>query len=199
MASQPLVPRKAIMRPLRPGEGWRRDRWVRRHSRLALHLQVLAVQLQACPPRLPPAPITPLKRSRPDGEGMQQHTHLTRLVGGAALPLTLFPQGAGATTADAGRIDHTQASIDLSSPSVPAQGLPSRATQGAICLGNKVTPREASSASCAGPLQLVHTLVQVRGPADLLRRGVLGQTRWCAPAQGAVDGPVPGACSTPIG
>jgi hypothetical protein len=61
------------------------------------------------------------------------HTHLTRLIGGAALPLTLFPQGAGATTADAGRIDHAQTSIDLSSPLVDAQGLPSRATQG--CAG----------------------------------------------------------------
>jgi hypothetical protein len=133
------------MRRLRTGKRRRRGICTHGEDLLHLHLHVLAVQLQTCPPRLPSAPITPLERSRPDGEGMQQHTHLTRLLGGVALPLTLFAQGAGATTPDAGRIDHAQAPIGLCAPSVPAQGLPSRATQGAIGLGNKVTPREASS------------------------------------------------------
>ena len=77
----------------------------------------------------PPTPVTPEERSRPDNEGMQQQTHLTRFLGITALPLTLFAQRAGATTADAGRIDHAQAPIGFSAPLVHMQGLPGWAAE----------------------------------------------------------------------
>lgn len=73
IASQPLLPRKAIMRPLRPGQGRRRAARVGREGRRHLHLQALACeQLHARPPMLPSAPVTPEQRSRPHGKGMQQ-------------------------------------------------------------------------------------------------------------------------------
>jgi hypothetical protein len=72
IASQPLLPRKAIMRPLRPGQGNSRANWVGRESRLHLYLQALACeQLHAGPPMLPSAPVTPEQRSRPHGKGMR--------------------------------------------------------------------------------------------------------------------------------
>jgi len=127
IASQPLLPRKAIMRPLRPGQGRRRAVRAGREGRRHLHLQTLACeQLHARPPMLPSAPVTPEQRSRPHGKRMQQYAHLTWLLGDAALPLTLLAQRTRATTADAGRIDHTQTAIGFSAPLVDAQGLPSR-------------------------------------------------------------------------
>ena len=91
IASQPLLPRKAIMRPLRPGQGRRRAVRAGREGRRHLHLQTLACeQLHARPPMLPSAPVTPEQRSRPHGKRMQQYAHLTWLLGDAALPLTLL-------------------------------------------------------------------------------------------------------------
>src|SRR5260370_35680105 len=84
------------------------------------------------------------QRSRPNDEGMQQHAHLARLGGGWALPLTLLAQRTGSATAEAGRIDHTQAPIGFSAPLVDAQGLAGRTAERAIWLGNKVSPREAA-------------------------------------------------------
>src|SRR5258708_1731962 len=91
-----------------------------------------------------PTPVTPEERSRSYGERMEQQAYLTRLGGGAALPLTLVAQRAGAATADAGRIHHAQAPISLSAPLVGAQGLPSRTAQRAIWLESKVSTREAA-------------------------------------------------------
>jgi len=80
-----------------------------------LHVnRLLAQQLHASSAMLPPAPILPENGLWANDERMQQHAHLARFRGDAAHPLTLFTQRAGATTADAGCIDHTQASIDFS-------------------------------------------------------------------------------------
>ncbi len=76
---------------------------------------------------------------------MQEYTDLTRLGGGASHPLTLLAQWAGATTADAGGIDHTQAAIGFSAPLMDDQGLVSGTTKRAIWLGEKVCAREPAS------------------------------------------------------
>jgi hypothetical protein len=131
------------MRSLRTGERWRRDRWVGRQSRLALHLQVLAVQLQACPPMLPTAPVTPENGFRPNDQWMQQHTYLARLLGGAALPLTLLAQGTGTATTNTGRIDDAQAPIGFSALLMGNQRLASGTPQRPILLERKVLTREA--------------------------------------------------------
>src|SRR6266851_2915020 len=91
-----------------------------------------------------PTPVKTEERSRSHGERMEQQAYLTRLGGGAALPLTLVAQRAGAATADAGRIHHAQAPISLSAPLVGAQGLPGWAAQRAIRLKDKVATREAA-------------------------------------------------------
>src|SRR5260221_13870086 len=72
---------------------------------------LIGKELHARPPMLPPAPILPEDGERPDDQWMQEHTHLTRLRGGAAIPLTLLAQGTGTATADTGCIDHAQAAI----------------------------------------------------------------------------------------
>src|SRR5260370_16298007 len=81
---------------------------------------------------------------RPEDQWMQQHTHLTRLFGGAAIPLTLFAQRARATTANAGRIHDAQTAIGLSAPLMGAKLQACGTVQCAIGLEDKVLPREAA-------------------------------------------------------
>lgn len=81
---------------------------------------------------------------RPDDQWMQQHTHLTRLVGGAAIPLTLLAQRARATTANAGRIHDAQTALGLCAPLMGAKLQACGTVQGAIGLEDKVSPREAA-------------------------------------------------------
>jgi len=69
---------------------------------------------------------------------MQQHAHLARLGGGAALPLTLFALWTGAATADAGSIHDAQASISFSALLMGGKFLVSGATQCPIGLESKV-------------------------------------------------------------
>ena len=59
----------------------------------------------------PSTPVMPLEGSGTDSHWMQEDAHLARLLGGGAIPLTLLAQRAGATTANAGRLDHAQAAI----------------------------------------------------------------------------------------
>jgi len=75
---------------------------------------------------------------------MQEHTHLARLRRRTALPLTLFSQWTRTTTADAGGIDHAQASIRFPASLMGNERLACRATQGAIWLENEVLTREAA-------------------------------------------------------
>ena len=81
------------------------------------HLDPLvSYELPTGAPVLPPAPISPEQRCGTHPERMQKYTHLARLCGSAAIPLTLLAQGTGTTTVDAGRIDHAQASIGFLAP-----------------------------------------------------------------------------------
>jgi hypothetical protein len=71
---------------------------------------------------------------------VQQYAHSSGLGGSPPMPLTLFTQGTGATTADAGRIDHPQAPVGFGAPRVCNQRLPARTAQRAIGLESKVSP-----------------------------------------------------------
>src|SRR5258708_61165 len=114
------------MCPLGTGKGRRLDGQASGGGRSDLYLDALmAQQLHARTSVVPTAPVTPEHRFRPDDERMQEHTHLARLGGGVAIPLTLLAQGTGTTTADAGRIDHAQAPIGFSTPLMDNQRLAS--------------------------------------------------------------------------
>lgn len=115
IASEPLCPRKPKVRTLCPGKGHRPDREAARDGRFDFDLDALmADQLDARPAMLPPTPVTPEKWRLPDHKRMQEHADLARLLGGAALPLTLLAQGTGTATPDTGRIDDAQAPIGFS-------------------------------------------------------------------------------------
>jgi len=102
-------------------------------------------QLHARPSVLPTAPVTPEHGLRSNDERMEQHAYLAWLCSGVPLPLTLLAQRTGATTADAGPIDHPQAPIGLSTLLMGYQQLVSRTTECAIWLESKVLPRETAS------------------------------------------------------
>ena len=181
--------------------GTRQGRWreirVGREALIYLYLHLLVTQqLPARPSMVPTTPITPEQGCGADNEGMQQYAHLARLGGGAALPLTLFAQGTGTTTADASRIDHAQAPVGFSAPLMHTQRLASRTAQRAIGLEGKVLTREA--ASFPGQTHLgAHT--PRREPCAVGQAGWQEQIRWCARDQDEADDPAPGAGSTPIG
>ncbi len=139
IASQPLLKRQPIMRPLRPGQRRRWERWSGRKPRFYPHLQVLVTkQLHTRPSMLPPAPILPEDGERSDDQWMQEYTHLARLRGGAAIPLTLVAQGTGTATADAGPIDDAQGSVSFSALFMRDQLLVSGTPQRPIGLESKV-------------------------------------------------------------
>jgi hypothetical protein len=134
------------MRPLRAGKRcMQNDGSGRgRASGLRLHLHALVEkQVDAGPSMNPLTPVTPVEGSGTDGHWMQQDTHLARLFGRTALPLTLPAQRTGAATANAGCIHHTQASIGFSTSFMRDQFLSSRATERAIRLERKVGSGEA--------------------------------------------------------
>ena len=64
------------MRPLRPRQRRRWERWSGRKTRFYPHLHVLVTkELQTRPSMLPPAPILAEDGERPDDQWMQEHTH----------------------------------------------------------------------------------------------------------------------------
>ncbi len=67
---------------------------------------LVAKQVDAGMPMLPPAPILPEERMRADGVGMQQDTHSARVSGVMAVPLTLLTERTGTTVSNPGLIDH---------------------------------------------------------------------------------------------
>ena len=73
---------------------------------------------------------------------MQQHTHPAWLQRGATMPLALLAHLTTSTVADASRIHQTQAPISLPALFGRREGLPSRATQRAIRLKDKIVPRK---------------------------------------------------------
>jgi len=103
------------MGPCCPRKDGRGRREGKGSSRLLVDLDALARdELHARPPMNSSTPVTPEKRFTPDGERMQQDAHLARLLRGASLPLALRTFRAGATIANAGGIDHTEAAIRFS-------------------------------------------------------------------------------------
>lgn len=144
IASQPLRERQTCMCTLGPGERWRRGVWSHWESRLKLDLDPLTAHLKTGPAVLPPIPVPPEQRSRANPERMEQNTHLTWLYGSAAVPLTVFAQRTGTATADAGCIDHTQASIRFPAPLLGDQGLLCGAAQRPVRLEGKVRSPEAT-------------------------------------------------------
>ena len=81
-------------------------------------------QLHAGTPMFSAAPISPEQGCGTHPQRMQQHTHLARLGGGVALPLTLFAQWARAAVANAGGIDHAQTAIGFLTPLLGVKQLP---------------------------------------------------------------------------
>src|SRR5947209_826707 len=99
IASQPLCPRKSSVCALGTRKGRRSDGETGAGGRPDLDLDALmAHQLDAGPSVVPTTPVTPENGFRPNDQWMQQHTHLARLLGGAAQPLTLLAQGTGTAT-----------------------------------------------------------------------------------------------------
>ena len=145
IAREPLVPAKAIMRPLRPRKERRQRVWAELVGQADLDFYPLVAQeLHASAAMLSAAPISPQERGRTHLERMEQHTDLARLFGGAALPLTVLPQGAGAAAADAGCIHHTQAAIAFGALFLRKETGCGWTVQGAVRLEGKVVPREAT-------------------------------------------------------
>src|SRR5215469_4820282 len=78
IASQPLIPGQAVMRPLgsrnrrRGGCNRSGESWVR------LDLQALAMQMQTGSSLVPSAPVSPQERSRSHCQGMEEDADLAR-------------------------------------------------------------------------------------------------------------------------
>ncbi len=155
------------------------------------------MQLQASSPRLSPAPVTPEERSSTYGQGMEQQADLTWLLSGAALPLTLLPQRAGAAVANAGCIHDAKAPLGFSALLMDTQGLPRRTTQRAIWLRGKVATREA--AHFPGQGLYGRSIALYRGMGKRFAAPAQEQIRSCAPGSAQADGPTPDARSIPIG
>ena len=119
VTSEPFCPREARVGTLRTGQDHFRFAWRSSGGRRQAHLDALVShELHTGASVRSSTPVAPEQRGRSDDEGMQKHTHLARLSGRAAIPLTLLALGTGTTTADAGRIDHAQASSGLLAPLV---------------------------------------------------------------------------------
>ncbi len=197
IASQSLLKVETIMRALRTGK--RRRRGIRAHgeSLLYLHLEVLAAQRQARTSMVPTTPVPPEERFRPDDEWMQQYAHLARLGGGAALPLTLLP--ASGRGGNCGCWPHRPyaGSHRLLGVARAPQATGRRGNGACHPAGGESLDPRSGFVSRANPPGGEHS---PRGEPC-----VAGQARWqeqtrlCAPDQDAVDGPVPGEGSTPIG
>ncbi len=171
------------MCPLSTGKGRRLNDGEGRSGSPDLYFDtLLAQQLNTRPPVGPATPVTPLDGLRTDHEGMQEHAHLARLCGGAAIPLTLLAQGAGTTTTDARRIHHAQTSVDLFAPLVGHKRLTSRTAQRAIRLEGKVLSRKAASfpgqSHNCRPVSLSRNLHMVQLVRQWKSRSKLGRADW---------------------
>jgi hypothetical protein len=121
----------------RGSDGWSGS--VRAIPRLHLNFDALGTkELHARAPMNPSTPVIPEERLTPDDEGMQEHADLARLCGGVAIPLALLAQRTGTATADAGRIDHAQAPIGLSTPLMGDQRAPCWTPKRPIRLERKI-------------------------------------------------------------
>lgn len=144
IASEPKRPVEAVMCALRTGQECRNRICAGREPLLLLDVQALMTkQLYADPPVMPTTPVIPEERLISNHEWMQEHAHLARLFGGAALPLTLLTQWTGTATANAGCIHDAQASIGFSASFMREQFLACRTTERPVGLERKVGSIEA--------------------------------------------------------
>jgi len=112
---------------------------------LQAHLDALVShELHTGAPVRSAAPISTEQRCRTQPERMQKYTHLARLRGSAAIPLTLLAQRTRAAMANAGRKHHAQTSIGLSTPLLGVKLLPCWTEERPIRLERKVGSREAT-------------------------------------------------------
>ncbi|GEM_PF-3574423 len=104
---------------------------------------LMSYKAQTGTPLLSATPILPEQRGRTNLERVQQHANLAWLCSRAAIPLTMLAQGAGTTTANAGSIDHAQASISLPTLLMREQVVSSRAQERPIGLEREIGSGEA--------------------------------------------------------
>ncbi len=154
IASQAFLPREARMGAL----GTRQDCRLAGFERLCrsdfLHIHPLRVQeLHTGSSMLSATPIPPEQGSRANTAWMQQDAHSARVLGGPAVPLTLFAQLTGATHSDASLIDDAQAPSSFPASFLGKQARSSRTAQRVICLESKVLPREAVCFPGQGPFR----------------------------------------------
>jgi hypothetical protein len=95
-----------------------------------------------------PTPVSPEQWCGTNDERMEQHTHLARLFGRSALPLTLLTERTGAATVNTGSIHNTQASVGFSALLMRGQFLVSWAAKRSIRLESKILGSEATSLPC---------------------------------------------------
>ena len=139
VARQSLFPREACVGTLRAGKDgvavWQRDdlcRWTPDFDTL------VAKEVHTGSTMVSAAPILPEEWGRTNSKRMEQYADLTRLFGGAALPLALLTKRTGTATADARRIDHTETAVGLATSLLGNQGVPRWAPKSPIGLERKV-------------------------------------------------------------
>lgn len=145
IASQPLIPRQAVMGALGPRDHRRGRSRGSGESCFRLDLQMLTMQTQARSPLAPSGPVSSEERSRTYWQRMEQHADLTRFGRGAPVPLALCPRGARTAIANAGGIDDPQTAIMRSPALMGDQDVACWAAQGPIRLEGKVCPGKAAS------------------------------------------------------
>lgn len=144
IASDPLGPREARVRTLRPGEdrvrsGWQSGGWRQAHFKA-----LVPHELDTGTPMFSAAPISPEQWCGADAKRMQQHTDLARLCGSTPIPLALLTERARAAAANAGRIHDAQAPISFSTPFMGKKRLPCGTPERPIRLERKISSGETT-------------------------------------------------------
>lgn len=135
--------------PIMSTRGPRQENWrllLRRQGGVGKHYfnSLVTEQMHAGAPIHPPAPIVPEQRGRANNKRMQKDTDLTRLFGGAPIPLALLTPFTGTTPANAGGIHQPQAPISLLPPLQERERVACWAAQRSIRLERKILPREVT-------------------------------------------------------
>ena len=145
IASQPFFPGEPGVSTPASRERGRVRCWLNLEGLFQMYINpLIAHKLHACPSMLPSTPVTPEERPIPDDEWMQENTHLARLRGFAAIPLTLLAQQAGAAAAETGCVHDAQAAIGFSTPFMGKKRLPCWTPERPIGLERKVGSGETT-------------------------------------------------------
>jgi hypothetical protein len=144
ITSQPPFPRETRVRALRTGQAHVRCGRLRGGRWRQAHLDALVPhELQTGAPVRSAAGVAPEQRCGTHPQRMEQHTHLARLRGRAAIPLALLTQRTRAAVANAGRIHHAQTAIGLAPPLLGVKRLSCWTQERPIRLQRKVGSGEA--------------------------------------------------------